>query len=763
MLLRSRLLVAGDTHTIKAINAAGQAVTGLTWTTSDSTIVPLSTDDPPVLTALAVGHVTIKAGSASADVIVSAIPPGGGSLPTGTVLWSNPASADRIVPAVPSPTGVADVFAITDSGMITAITSDGQTAWTASVGEPQSWVPDFQGGLVGSDFDGQHLSVQRLDGVTGQKTTLYAAGGVAGVHPDGTIFATDDNTGAVVGLNPTGGLKFSVPFPQGPSNIASGCGTSIGSIIAGDGNLYIPYGWQAPLPTGQWEHRLALFRVDTSGNSADITLEDALGFLGDVCSMPGGMITNSDQGVAVVYTVGDHSQMAFVNGTSVSLVSAPTIPGGGSQVAAVPVLQAQDGSFVGVADTGDGKYMVAFDQSGSMRWTVAGNWEPAIATSDGGLIARLLDQGGNEIGSAAFGNSGNATGLLGNMLTYSWKGAYKRGSVISTAAAGLQIASSYGAARRGNLTGNGAAIRTTRFGLAWCGTNIPGGLSSCGPDAPDVTFLYHNDCNLDPDADFTSAHPEWVFAIESEALATLKEAFAKYPVLVQWASKDGKTTWSDCQSDPNCMSTNVADQAHVVRVAGGTNPPSFGKTYSSYITPPAGVTVTTSNVYYYLVMTNSVSAWWNKESPGNATTWCPRYPPQSSEDRRKFREIMTTLGTAIGNAAAHELGHQLNKFPKMDCGPASVQSNPPYYPCESNDNFVYNFWNEAALPSDSNNPDDAANGGLFFYGLDVRPIHWSSRNSCYLKYWSEHDYKEDSSWWGRLFTALTSGTNPCQI
>jgi uncharacterized protein YjdB len=43
-------------------------VTGLTWASSDPTIVNLSPDDPPLLTALAAGHVTITPGTGSADV-----------------------------------------------------------------------------------------------------------------------------------------------------------------------------------------------------------------------------------------------------------------------------------------------------------------------------------------------------------------------------------------------------------------------------------------------------------------------------------------------------------------------------------------------------------------------------------------------------------------------------------------------------------------------------------------------------------------------
>jgi hypothetical protein len=79
-------MLVGGTATIQALNSSGQEVAGLTWTSSDPTVVSLSTGDPPVLTALAAGHVTIIAGGASADVAVSPGDPNvPGTLPVGTV------------------------------------------------------------------------------------------------------------------------------------------------------------------------------------------------------------------------------------------------------------------------------------------------------------------------------------------------------------------------------------------------------------------------------------------------------------------------------------------------------------------------------------------------------------------------------------------------------------------------------------------------------------------------------------------------------
>ena len=171
-------MVVGDTATIQDSGLSGQPLTGLTWTSSDPTVVSLSSDDPPVLTALAPGHVTIIGGTASVDVTVSA-----GTLPTGTVLWSNPGNGSgvgAIVPAVPSPSGVADVFAFQGDGTVQAITSDGKTAWTADVSlayGSQHVLPDFQGGLVAmeSRSGGYYDTVVKLDGLTGQPTVVYTA------------------------------------------------------------------------------------------------------------------------------------------------------------------------------------------------------------------------------------------------------------------------------------------------------------------------------------------------------------------------------------------------------------------------------------------------------------------------------------------------------------------------------------------------------------------------------------------------------------
>jgi hypothetical protein len=466
-------LVVGETHSIQALNPAGQPVTGLTWTSSDPTVVSLSTDDPPVLSALAAGHVTITAGTATADVTVSA-----GALPLGTVIWSNPGNGSdvySIVPAVPSSSGVADVFAFQYDGTVQAITSDGTTAWTADVSNAWPVLPDFQGGLVAVSYDGNG-SIVKFDGMTGQPYAAYTPpdptsflyGGYNGVHPDGTVFTVlghSDPNGiapqqySVVGIDPTtGSQKFSVPLPQ--SDSAWGSVNVFGLIIAGDGYAYVPYA-NRELSGSQELNHLALLRVNSSGDFDQAPIYDWTSEVGDF--VPIGevkMITNADTGIlltwgaqSILYGDGPHDYkvyMTITTGASAGAVLTPALPG--NPEALVPVLQAQDGSFVGRVrdmDTWDWS-MIAFDPSGSVRWSVVGD-KPQIATADGGVIGQS---------GTIYDQSGSVTGQMAGLPTYSWTGnAYQIGSTEQLMAIPPNYAVSYAAVLGGNLSGQGTYVR----------------------------------------------------------------------------------------------------------------------------------------------------------------------------------------------------------------------------------------------------------------------------------------------------------------
>jgi hypothetical protein len=306
--------------------------------------------------------VTIKAGGASTDVTVFAA-----ELPLGTVIWSNPGTAgaqvERLVPAVPSPTGVADVFAFQSNYTVQAITSEGATAWTAGLNWSEEAVPDFQGGLVIQDWMEQ--SIVTLDGVTGQRRGVYqpATGSTLGemaVHMDGTIFAVQHNYSesghapdTVVGIDPiTGALKFSVP-------VATSEMITLGSsmIIAGDGSAYLMYAYRETPGTGDgFLAHIKLLRVNSSGEFSHINVHDWKDALTDEMYVDPHLITNADTGVLASWSNwsgGDYRpHLAVVTGPSVSVVDGPRLPGH-EREAIVPVLQAEDGSYVGTVGEGD--------------------------------------------------------------------------------------------------------------------------------------------------------------------------------------------------------------------------------------------------------------------------------------------------------------------------------------------------------------------------------------------------------------------------
>jgi alpha-tubulin suppressor-like RCC1 family protein len=269
-------LVVGETRTLQALDDNGQPITGAAWASTDTGIVSLSSADPPVLTAVAPGTVTINVGNASAEVTVYAGP----TLPIGTVVWTNGASTQGgLYPAVPNYDAVADVFAVGANNEVVAITAEGTTAWTTQ-GLGFGWLfPDFQGGAV--LYANEVLT--RLDPLTGAPLQLFSytsphaqqfGRAEPRIHPDGTVFTTDyactssDCTGAtdsetrawVVGVdNRTAATKFRVPLQnsttvqtvaQGDDLLCQGTtGTStlhpspqsFSAIIAGDGRYYVGY------------------------------------------------------------------------------------------------------------------------------------------------------------------------------------------------------------------------------------------------------------------------------------------------------------------------------------------------------------------------------------------------------------------------------------------------------------------------------------------------------------------------------------------
>lgn len=506
-------MVVGDTRPIQAFDTTGKAIAGLTWTSSDTTLATLSTDDPPFVTAVAPGHVTITAGNAATDITIYPGP----ALPQGTIQWSVPADSSgvsHILPAVPSDTGVADVFAQLGDGNVQAITDTGSVAWTANLGSaPDASLPDFLGGLVAVYYAGNG-SLQRLDGMTGQAGPTYNfhtqkdlfGNTITGeprpvrVFPDGTIVAVDGDQ--VVGIDPTTmQARFTVLLDDSTLSFQSNCsGGSASSapprtlslIIAGDGYAYLAYQNTVEnditdcsvghdVDYTHFEEHTKVLRVGSAGDSSSIRVND---FAGDHQFDHGSeisydvrsgynatstaLITNADQGVVFPLSLYDFTQssdpvkftLAQVSGRgSVSQISL-NMP---NQVTAVTaMLQAADGSFVGTVGTGPNprdvtQYnMISFDLSGNVRWSVPGNYTPQMATADGGLIA----------GNVRFDQTGQIIGEIPSPLTESWTGAtYAPNGVATESVFGFTVdyANSFAAVLGGNNSANGTAIPQPPF------------------------------------------------------------------------------------------------------------------------------------------------------------------------------------------------------------------------------------------------------------------------------------------------------------
>jgi hypothetical protein len=509
---QSMSMLVGQTRGIQALDSHGAAVTGLTWTSSDATIASLSTDDPPVITAVAPGHVTITGGDASADLTVYS----GSGLPQGTVVWSAPgdgSAVSRIMPAVPSPNGVADVFALLADGNVQAITSDGAVAWTANVGNAfNALLPDFQGGLVESTS----ASISKLDGLTGQQTSQYAFANPGqhpiALHTDGTVFTTDGDS--VVGIDPSTGIKkFSVALEHSTNDSANLelCSVpasqphvegppSFGPMaVAGDGFLYVAYQYTNFLQTGNYclglstsnSSHARMLRVDSSGNWLKIPLgdisdnsfsttvvENAVAASFGSESVSGlsigvsAIITNADSGVELTWSgsapaycattlssntgeqtsgcVAAVNQSGLMTVSSNGTVSRTTTPGSYNLRQA---LQGADGTYYGPTDTAP---LTAFDASGNIKWSVPGYY-PAMMTADGGLVAQSADG----LTTATFDANGNATGQIGNLpQVTSWlENGYNLGSIEEIYSLVPKLAATFAALLQGNASANGTPIQ----------------------------------------------------------------------------------------------------------------------------------------------------------------------------------------------------------------------------------------------------------------------------------------------------------------
>jgi hypothetical protein len=370
-------LLVGQTRTISVMDSSGNALTGLEWDISNPSVATLSTDDPPIITAVAPGTAVVYVVGMPILVTVYS----GTSLPAGAPIWSVPFNVSggpgSMAPAVPSSSGV-DLFAIDkggadEVGSLSALRSDGSTAWSVPIylAPWTQMVPDFTGNALlvtpywYTDAQVNHWThqVQKVDPSTHQLSPLYTftehatyysdneAQHIVVPHPGGRLFildqpfrqpeygfwgctnpawGEDDQCHAHVTLvDPTSGQQVATVALEASTGTYPPSPTSVGGmIVAGDGNAYVPYAY-TELQSSSIITHARLLRLAPDGTNAEINLGDwtrqwTCDQDGNHCSYSGTgpsvgtVITNAGTGVAVFEEIGGFCADSYENNGEVS-------------------------------------------------------------------------------------------------------------------------------------------------------------------------------------------------------------------------------------------------------------------------------------------------------------------------------------------------------------------------------------------------------------------------------------------------------------
>jgi hypothetical protein len=813
-------MVVGETQQFTATDDHGRPRADATWTISDTTLATITPESTPILTAVAVGQVTLTASVGSVSVQTQINILGGTSLPPGTARWSfAPASGfgtQQIVQAQPVNGGTPDLYCI-ETGpttLVVALTADGQQMWSAQVSGDSTrgiaGIPDGNGGVIVhlNPLRGQERFVD-LDAQTGAQVWEYDSPQDPGGEPlrgvaigaDGTvyfreaIFAPDQNfpdltdeTWWLVGLDgSTGARVFRYPVPlstltNGDFILPEDLSQLSDPIVAPDGSVFATVVVvNQPVVNSVYNQKVSLLQgvppstgpqfIAINPNApagsiggANLTQIAEIDFTGDPLSNETapfvgliGLIPDGQGGVLASWwtsqDLGDGSPNKNVNHIT-------HMSSGGANDFVFPFpspFQSQilpQGMVLGENGTAfatDGGTVVALDAtSGSVNWSyqAPSQFSMVSSTSGNGLVGKTTDQ--NNLDTAVrLDPSGQVTSTVatgGTGLDYSWQGQWN--AVLNGAISLIELPPipvntvSDWAEPGGSSSQNGKAVVHHTFGIFWCGNAFAAqGYLADSPctqgGGDDVQWAYYPvlaasgscpappSCGIDALQNF-GTNQQWVGTIIAAALKSFRKAYAKYGIQVQLATQ-----------------TNMnPDQEYTAYVLG------------DYPFPGAGRRVTTASsaVYYFALMEGAQTALGAPQNPSTGAGWLsysPSYPPQ---DTAGFENLLAAIGTGIGNAAAHEIGHQLELvtgipsngsqgLPYMDCGLGNPgDSNRPVpIACENNDNFVYGFFTANGLPQYPNDPQSL--GGMFFYGVPggtpgvpaQSAIHWGPGDVCWLQ------------------------------
>lgn len=312
-------LVVGDTYQPSLQDTFGITVTGASWSSSDTTVVSLSSDDPPVVTALAPGTATLTASSGN-FIATATVQVFDGQIPYGTELWRSESlpggTTVAIVDGLGQP-GDPSVFSIETysdgKGYVRALGDRGQTKSVAAAGVPyykgwQAAADGFGGVLLSSPNSLVDTAAGRLKWRLDNVANMIP---VFAVAPDGSVYVvrhSEDATAPnyfvdVVDPN-TGVPRSRFPIPNSinySGGSQSQTAPSIGQpLILANGDYYL----QVITQTGDVEagtnfrrYDVQLLRITQTGASSLIPVKTLTSTTGLPNLLNDQLLPDGDHGV----------------------------------------------------------------------------------------------------------------------------------------------------------------------------------------------------------------------------------------------------------------------------------------------------------------------------------------------------------------------------------------------------------------------------------------------------------------------------------
>lgn len=232
-------MAVGDSRGLSVTTGTGIPVTGVTWTSSDPSVVTVSPDNDGTIIVEGLGQATVTAtlGGLTAQATVRVLP---GAVAPGERIWAAAPMPGRYLQAPIRANPVSDddpdIFSVevdpanSSSAVVRAVRgADGTTLWSESVGYPYRPQADAYGGFLvqaSVPSSGPSATVSSLRRIGGggiapwEYVSAYFISDFAAA-PDGAVYLAEyvlNGEAFIVGLDgKTGAVRFRVPMPLSTS------------------------------------------------------------------------------------------------------------------------------------------------------------------------------------------------------------------------------------------------------------------------------------------------------------------------------------------------------------------------------------------------------------------------------------------------------------------------------------------------------------------------------------------------------------------